>query len=95
MHAKSRTRILRAMARYKLTVVFKVHEEVEMKSVHQEQIDQDEAETRSLPYQASKRIEKSRPHINKLYEDIFERIEAAHQHPITYDIVSFDKLKDE
>jgi hypothetical protein len=35
------------------------------------------------------------PHINKLYEDIFERIETSSKHPITYDIISFEKLREE
>ena len=35
------------------------------------------------------------PHINKLYEDVIERIETSPKHPITYDIVSFEKLAEE
>jgi hypothetical protein len=50
------------------------------------------------PYVALKGVDisdgkKTRPHINKLYEDIIERIAASLRHPITYDIVSFEELK--
>jgi hypothetical protein len=83
------------MARYKMTVVFDVHEEVDMKYVYQESIDKDKAEIRPLAYEALKRIEKTRPHINKLYEDVIERIETSLKHPITYDIISFEKLEKE
>jgi hypothetical protein len=38
---------------------------------------------------------KSQPHINKLYDDIFERIDSACKHPITYDIILFEKLRKE
>jgi hypothetical protein len=81
------------MARYKMTVVFDVHEEVEMKYVVREEIDKYTTEMGSLYYDTLKGFENSNPHINKLYEDIIERIETSPKHPITYDIVSFDKLK--
>ena len=81
------------MARYEMTVVFDVHEEVEMKYVFRERIDKDIAEMGSLYYEALKEFETSNSHINKLYEDIIERIETSPKHPITYDIVSFEKLK--
>jgi hypothetical protein len=81
------------MARYEMTVVFDVHEEVEMKYVFRERIDKDIAEMGSLYYEALKEFENSNPHINKLYEDIIERIDTSPKHPITYDIVSFEKLK--
>ena len=84
------------MARYKMTVVFDVHEEVEMTYVYREDIDNDKV---PLAYEPLKRSESAaivveeQPHINKLYEDVIERIEASHRHPITYDIVSFETLK--
>jgi len=62
------------MARYKMTVMFDVHEEVDMKYVLRERIDKDIAEMGSLYYEALKVFENSNPHINKLYEDIIERI---------------------
>jgi hypothetical protein len=40
-------------------------------------------------------IGKMKAHLNKLYEDVFEQIETADKHPITYEIVSFEKLKEE
>jgi hypothetical protein len=79
------------VARYKMTVVFDVHEEVKMQYVYRENIDKD----------ALKGIEdttvrgKKQSHINKLFEDVIERIETSLKHPITYDIVSFEKLKEE
>jgi hypothetical protein len=81
--------------RYKMTVVFDVHEEVEMKYVFREGIDKDKADMGSLYYESLKGFENSNPHINKLYEDVIERIETSLKHPITYDIVSFEKLKEE
>ena len=81
------------MARYEMTVVFDVHEEVEMKYVVREGIDKYIAEMGSLYYEALKEFENSNPHINKLYDDIIERIETSPKHPITYDIVSFETLK--
>jgi hypothetical protein len=84
------------MARYKMTVVFDVHEEVEMKFAYQN-ADKD-IDNMESPYVALKGVDisdgkKTRPHINKLYEDIIERIAASLRHPITYDIVSFEELK--
>ena len=84
------------MARYKMTIVFDVHEEVEMKYVYREDIDNDNV---PLPYEPLKRSESSvmtreQPHINKLYEEVLERIETSHKHPITYDIISFEKMKE-
>jgi hypothetical protein len=79
------------VVRYKMTVVFDVHEEVKMQYVYRENIDKD----------ALKRIEdtavrgKNKSHINNLYDDVIERIETSLKHPITYDIVSFEKLEDE
>lgn len=83
------------MARYKMTVVFDVLEEVEMKWVYREDINNERAGEDPLPYQALKRIENNHPHINKLYDDVVERIETSPKHPITYDIISFEKLKEE
>jgi hypothetical protein len=83
------------VARYKMTIVFDVHEEVEMKYVFREGIDKDKAEMGSLYYEALKGFENSNPHINKLYEDVIERIDTSFKHPITYHIVSFDKLREE
>jgi hypothetical protein len=84
---------VRPVTRYKMTVVFDVHEEVEMKYVYQEGI----KDKITSGYEALKGIDdkKKRPHINKLYEDIIERIERSLKHPITYDIVSFEKLREE
>jgi hypothetical protein len=81
------------MARYKMTVVFDVHEEVEMRYVLREGIDKHISEMGSLYYEVLKGFENANPHINKLYEEVLERIETSHKHPITYDIVSFEKLK--
>jgi hypothetical protein len=50
------------MARYKMTVVFDVHEEVAMKYVLQEQIDNAESDV-------GLRLKTKQPHINKLYDD--------------------------
>ena len=83
------------MARYKMTVVFDVHEEVEMTYDFREDIGNDKG---PLPYEPLKRSESTaivaeeQPHINKLYDDVIERIEASYKHPITYDIVSFETL---
>jgi hypothetical protein len=101
MPAERQTRVLRAMARYQMTVVFDVHEEVEMKYVYRMRIDNDEADLGSLAYIALNEIENysedkhwpKQPHINKLYDDVLERMETSSKHPMTYDIVSFDKLK--
>ena len=83
------------MARYKMTVVFEVHEGVEMKYVYRGDIDKEIAEMEPLAYEAAKGIKKTQPHINKLYDDVLERIETSLKHPITYDIVLFKKLKTE
>ncbi len=85
------------MAKYKMTVLFDANEEVEMKYVHREEIGADRV---TLAYEPMKRSESAaattkEPHINKLYEDVIERIETSPKHPITYDIVSFEKLKGE
>jgi hypothetical protein len=84
------------MARYKMTVVFDVHEAVQMKYV----VGKDGFDMASLQYETSRgsedyHYEKTEPHINKLYDDVIERIETSPKHPITYDIVSFEKLKEE
>ena len=84
------------MARYKMTVMFDVHEEVEMKYVYRGGIDSDKV---NLVYEPLKRSESTaiitieQPHINRLYKEVLERIETSLKHPITYDIVSFEKLK--
>lgn len=89
------------MARYKMTVVFDVHQELEMKYAYQERVDKDKDDMDSLHYYVALRgvdisnEKKAQPHINKLYEDVIERIETSLKHPITYDIVSFEKMKDE
>jgi hypothetical protein len=75
------------MARYKMTVLFNSHEELEMKYLHQEEMDGDKV---TLAYEA---VKSEDPHINKLYDDLIERIETSLKHPITYDIVSFEKMK--
>jgi hypothetical protein len=85
---------VKTVARYRMTVVFDVHEEVEMKYVYREETDNAKADD------VLKRIESSgdgkrRPHINKLFEDVLERIETSPKHPITYDILSFDEVKAE
>jgi hypothetical protein len=85
------------MARYKMTIVFDAHEEVPMKYVVQESLDGEKVASaqeimRGATYESDK---KRQPHINKLYEDIFERIEKSSKHPITYDIISFEKLREE
>jgi hypothetical protein len=87
------------MARYRMTVVFDVHDEVEMKYVYLEDINKDKTDIGSLPNEASVgrklySYDKG-SHINKLYEDVLERIETSTRHPITYDIVSFEKLEQE
>jgi hypothetical protein len=85
------------MARYRMTVVFDVHEEVKMKYVYQEGL----TDKITSGYEALTVIEKNalmvkqQSHINKLYDDVIERIETSPKHPITYDIVSFEKLKEE
>jgi hypothetical protein len=81
------------MTRYKMTVVFDVHEEVEMKYVYRGHMNQETAEMELLPHEALKGIDKAQAHINKLYEDVLERIETSPKHPITYNITSFEKLK--
>jgi hypothetical protein len=85
------------MAKYKMTIVFDVHEEVPMKYFVQESLDAEKVALAQeavggVKYQTDK---KTQPHVNKLYEDIFERIETSSKHPITYDIISFEKLKKE
>jgi hypothetical protein len=82
------------VARYKMTVVLDVHEEVDMRYVHQEGI-KDKITSAYEALKVTDSDKKTRPHINKLYEDIVERIERSLKHPITYDIVSFEKLKEE
>lgn len=86
MSVETQTGVVRAMARYKMTVVFDVLEEVEMKYLHVEVIHNE--------YDTRKGTENNRPHINRLYDDVIERIEASPKHPITYNIMSFEKLKD-
>jgi deoxyadenosine/deoxycytidine kinase len=85
------------MTRYKMMIVFDAHEEVPMKYVVQERLDGEKVALaqevmRGVSYESDKNRQ---PHINKLYEDIFERIETSSKHPITYDIISFEKLKEE
>jgi len=85
------------MARYKMTVVFDVHEEIEMKPRFVETIVRDR-DMRELDYKVVKTSENydgRQPHINKLYEDVLERIDTSPKHPITYDIVSFERLEGE
>jgi hypothetical protein len=74
-----------------MTVVLGIHEEVEMKYVYRSEIGT--ANTEPPPYEALKGIERNHPHINELYDDVIERIEASLKHPITYDIISFEELK--
>jgi hypothetical protein len=80
------------MARYRMTVLFDAHEELEMKYVARVE-DKDRYEIVPLQDEALKVIKS--PHINKLYEDVLERMETSLRHPVTYDIVSFEKLKEE
>jgi hypothetical protein len=82
------------VARYKMTVVFDVHEAVEMKYVYRGHINQETIAMELLRDEAL-RERKTQPHINRLYDDIIERIETSLKHPITYDIISFEKLKTE
>jgi hypothetical protein len=87
------------MARYKMTVVFDVHEEVQMKYIYRHGMDKDKADMGASAYIALKGVERypdeeEHPHINKLYDDVVERIEPSLKHPITYDILSFEKLKE-
>ena len=70
-----------------MTVVFDVHEDVDMK-VLQEQIDNAKSDV-------GLGLKTKHPHINKLYDDVIERIVTSFKHPITYDIISFEKLKTE
>jgi len=83
------------MAKYKMTVVFDVHEELNMKYVYRELMD----EEATLAYEPSKSdntaVIERKPHINNLYDDVIERIETSPKHPITYDIVSFERLNGE
>jgi hypothetical protein len=83
------------MARYKMTVIFDVHEELNMKYVYRELMDEEAA----LAYEPSKIdyavVIERKPHINNLYDDVIERIETSPKHPITYDIISFEKLNGE
>jgi hypothetical protein len=79
-----------------MTVVFDVHEEAQMKYVLRETVGKEGFDMAPLQYDALgvTESEKSRdPHINKLYEDVLERIETSPKHPITYDIVSFERLR--
>jgi hypothetical protein len=76
------------MAMYKMTVLFDTNEDVDMNDIHQEEIDADKV---PLAYE----LVNDQPHINRLYEDVIERIETSPKHPITYDIVSFERLKEE
>jgi hypothetical protein len=91
-----RTKGVRVMARYKMTVVFDVHEEVEMKYVHQEEIKDKVTSAHETLHggETPAVIRRNQSHINKLYEDIIERIETSPKHPITYDIVAFEKLRE-
>jgi hypothetical protein len=79
------------MTRYKMTVVFDVHEEVEMKYVRQERIITSDHEVLQ-GIETTALIGRDQSHINKLYDDIIERIETSLKHPITYDIVKFEKV---
>ena len=79
------------MTRYKMTVMFDVHEEALMKYVLRGEGDRDRFDIVPLQDEALRVIDN--PHINKLYEDVLERIEASPKHPVTYDIVSFEKLQ--
>jgi hypothetical protein len=84
------------VTRYKMTVVFDAHEEAQMKYVVRETVSKDGFDMAPLHYDVSGVIEsekKQDPHINKLYEDVLERIETSPKHPITYDIVSFERLR--
>jgi hypothetical protein len=84
------------MARYKMTVVFDAHEETQMKYRLRETVSKDGFDMAPLQHEALGIIDTERrqdPHINKLYEDVLERIEISPRHPITYDIVSFEKLR--
>jgi hypothetical protein len=83
------------MARYKMVVVFDVHEKVEMKYVYRELTEHDKTVRGSLAYEALKGIERNDPHINELYDDVIARIVKSSKHRITYDIASFDKIKEE
>jgi hypothetical protein len=86
------------VARYKMTVVLDVHEEVDMKYVYQGGIHDKITlayEPLNVGIEDLSVMDKTKPHINKLYDDVIERIEASLKHPITYDIVSFEKLKEE
>jgi hypothetical protein len=65
-----------------MTVVFDVHETMEMKYVHRGDINEETAEMRPLTYQALNG-KKTQPHINKLYDDVIERIDTSLRHPIT------------
>jgi hypothetical protein len=95
MHVETPTRLVTTMARYQMTVVFDVHEEVEMKYVYRELMDHDKTAPGSLAYEALKGTKPNHPHINKLYDDVIDRIDTSIKHPTTYNIVSFEKLKDQ
>ena len=85
------------MARYKMIVVFDVHEELEMKPIFVEKMHKD-IDVKVLDYaivKTSDSHDSKQPHVNRLYEDVLERIETSPKHPITYDIVSFEKLTEE
>jgi hypothetical protein len=96
------TRGVRKVARYKMTVMFDVHEKVDMKYVYHGGTQGGIQDKITCAYEAlNVGIEdvavmgKTKPHINKLYEDVIERIERSLKHPITYDILSFEKIKEE
>jgi hypothetical protein len=64
------------VARYKMTVVFDVHEAVEMSYVYRGHINQETIEMELLSYEALKG-RNTQPHINKLYDDVVERIQRS------------------
>jgi len=78
-----------------MTVVFDVNEEVEMRYFSRGRVDNDLVTLAYEPVNGGESTavtEGRQPHINKLYEDLLERIEASPKHPITYDIQSFARL---
>jgi len=64
-----------------MTVMFDVHEEALMKYVLRGEEDRDRFDIVPLQDEALRVIDN--PHINKLYEDVLERIEASPKHPVT------------
>jgi hypothetical protein len=63
------------MTRYKMTVVFDAHEQIVLKYVHREKLDNDIVTLASEPVKRSENaaiMTKEQPHINRLYEDIIE-----------------------